>query len=149
MSARVSSKHWTDELGNLQQGVNAMIAEVEHRTKENAQAEKALRDSEQRFRSMFSAMSEGVALYQVLTDRDGRVEDYIVLDVNPAYEQFAGAPRDELLGRRGSQLFDTRSPPFLDLYEHVLATGRPALVEREIERMGRHFLISVFSPQER
>ncbi len=148
LSARLSSKHWVDELGQLQQSVNAMIAEVERRTLESEQAAKALRHSEQRFRSMFSAMSEGVALHQVLIGRDGRVEDYIVLDVNPAYEQFTGAPRDELLGRRGSELSNTRSPLFLDLYEQVLATGRPALVEREIEPMGRHFLISVFSPQE-
>ena len=148
LSARLSSKRWVDELGQLQQSVNAMIAEVERRTLESEQAAEALRQSEQRFRSMFSAMSEGVALHQVLIGRDGRVEDYIVLDVNPTYERFAGARRDELLGRRGSELYQTGFPPFLDLYERVLATGQPALVERKIEPMGRHFLISVFSPQE-
>ena len=49
----------------------------------------ALRESEERFRSLFESMEEGVVLHELIYD-DGRPVDYRILDANPAFEHQTG-----------------------------------------------------------
>ena len=58
-------------------------------------AERALRDSEERFRVLFSAAPDALLIHE----QDGRV-----LDANRAAEELFGLPRKELLSRRMDQL---------------------------------------------
>jgi PAS domain S-box-containing protein len=57
--------------------------------------EAQLRESEERLRSLFFAMAEGL----VVQEADGRV-----IDVNPAAEQILGLSRDEMLGRTSADV---------------------------------------------
>ncbi len=146
LTARLASKTWSDELGDLQHSVNAMIAEVENRTQERQAAEAALRKSEKRFREMFEAMTEGVALHELVTDGQGTAVDYVILDVNPAYEHQHGLARHEVVGRHATEVFDLPTPPHLDVYAGVAATGQPIHFEHYLARLDKHFMISAFSP---
>ncbi|MBN1916806.1 MAG: PAS domain S-box protein [Verrucomicrobia bacterium] len=113
---------------------------------ERLRAEEALRRSEERFRGMFAAMTEGVALHEVVSGDDGSAVDYVVLDINPAFETLAGVTRAQVLGKRGSELFSSGAPPFLDLYHQMIATQRSVFVEQYIEPLGKHCMASVFAP---
>jgi signal transduction histidine kinase/HAMP domain-containing protein len=53
LEARIHPIPIQDEIGRLQAGVNAMSARIQARTIEQQQAEKALRESEMRYRSLF------------------------------------------------------------------------------------------------
>ena len=53
---------------------------------ERKRAEKALRESEESYRMLFTNMTEAFLLGEVICDRDGEPCDYICLDANPAYE---------------------------------------------------------------
>ena len=55
-------------------------------------------------------MVEGFALHEVIRDQDGRPTDYRILDVNPMYEEFIGLRRNELIGKRLSDLDATGLP---------------------------------------
>ncbi len=147
LRARLTSKAWSDELGELQQSVNAMIAQVERRTEERRAAEAALRTSERRFREMFETMTEAVALFEIIYDEQGTAIDYVVLNVNPAHERIEGVARTAVVGRRASELCG-RTPPDLELYARVAATGQPHEFERHDEQQNRDFAVSVFSPGE-
>jgi PAS domain S-box-containing protein len=146
LTARLASKTWSDELGDLQGSVNAMIVEVEKRTREHQAAEAALRKSEKRFREMFEAMTEGVALHELVTDEHGDAIDYVILDVNPAYEQQHGVARHDVVGKQFTEAFDLDAPPHLDAYVNVAATGEPIHFEHFVEQLDKHFLVSAFSP---
>ncbi len=108
--------------------------------------EKALRESELRFHSLFKSMAEGVALHKIIYDEKGMPSDYLIVDANPAYESHTGIARKDAIGSKASQLYGMGRPPFIDVYERVAATGQPVHFETVFEPMNRHFRISVFSP---
>jgi diguanylate cyclase (GGDEF)-like protein/PAS domain S-box-containing protein len=110
------------------------------------QAEAALQDSEQRYRSLYSTMKEGVALHEIERDADGVPVDYVVLDVNPAYERILGMTRDDVIGARGSQVYGIGDPPYLDGFAEVVRTGEPMTFETEFR--GRQMYISVVRPSD-
>jgi len=60
-------------------------------------------------------MAEGLADHQVVY-QDGKAVDYVITDVNPAFEQITGLPRMDSVGRKASELYGTGSPPYLDIY---------------------------------
>ena len=91
---------------------------------ERRTAEEALRGSEERLRALYVTMSEGLANHEVVY-REGEAVDYIITDVNPAFERITGLTRNEVLGRKASELYGTGSPPYLEIYAKVAAGGSP------------------------
>ena len=122
---------------------DSCVAVVEDVTARKA-AEDALRRSEGRFRGLFEAMTEGVALHEILRDEGGEPVDYRLVEVNPAYSTHTGIPQAEAVGRRASELYGTGRAPYLDVYARVVATSQPTRFEIHFAPMDRHFRISAF-----
>ena len=114
---------------------------------ERKQAERALRESEERFHSLYSSMSEGVCLHEIVYDESGNPADYRILDVNPAYQSITGIRKQKALGRKASDIYGTGLPPYLEVYANVALSGEPTSFETCFTSMKRHFSISAFSPQ--
>ena len=49
-------------------------------------AEVELQESEKKYHSLYSSMSEGVAIHEIIYNSQHEAVDYIILDINPAYE---------------------------------------------------------------
>ncbi len=113
---------------------------------ESARAEEALRASEARFRTLFESMTEGVALHELVRDASGTPVDYVVTNVNPAYERHTGIRPADAIGRRASDLYGAGEPPYLPVFARVATTGEADRLEVYFEPMGRYFRILVFSP---
>ena len=107
-------------------------------------AVEALRQSEHKFHSLYSAMTEGVALHELVFDAQGKAVDYRLLDANPAFETILGIPRQTAVGRCASEIFGR--VPFLDQYAEVALTGKPLRFQPGYAPMAKVFSISVFSP---
>jgi PAS domain S-box-containing protein len=104
------------------------------------------RESEDRFRSLFAAMSEGMALHQVVFNASGRPADYRILDVNPAFEQQTGIKRGAVIGKLGTEAYGTPEAPYLDVYARVAKTRQPTSFESDFAPLGKRFRITVISP---
>ena len=122
---------------------------LKKRMLERDRAEEELIKSEEKFRDLFMSMNEGVALHEVIYDKQGRPIDYKILDVNRSYESVAGLKREVAIGSTASQLYGTGEPPYLEVFAEVAATGISAKFETYFEPMDKHFSISVFSPGQR
>jgi PAS domain S-box-containing protein len=109
-------------------------------------AENALKESETRYRTLFSYMREGVALHKILYNENGEPEDYMVTDVNFAFESITGISREKAIGAKGSELYGTGEAPFLEEYAQVADSG--SFWKRDIywRKMRKHFSVSAFSP---
>ena len=53
-------------------------------------AEQALQASEELYRGLFNSIDEGFAIIEMIFDADHRPVDYLILEVNPGFEQQCG-----------------------------------------------------------
>jgi PAS domain S-box-containing protein len=113
---------------------------------ERRQAQVALRESEEKYRRIFSRMAEGNALHEIVYDTSGTPVDYRILDVNPAFEQITGLKKETVIGKTSREAYRVDIPPFLDTYARVVATGKPEEFEVFFEPMKKNFAISAYSP---
>ncbi|MDD4137539.1 MAG: PAS domain S-box protein, partial [Methanoregula sp.] len=68
---------------------------------ERKRAEKALIESEERFRDLFNNMSAGVVIYEATPDG----KDFIIRDINQAVETIEKVKKDEIIGRSVLEVF--------------------------------------------
>ena len=121
-----------------------VVADVRDITERN-KVEAELHASEEKYRSLNTSMTEGMALHELVCDAAGQPVDYVLLDANPAFEKLTGRSRAAVIGRRASEIYGGEAP-FLDIYAGVAITGRPVNFESAYEPMQKTFAISVFSP---
>ncbi|HHX64272.1 MAG TPA: PAS domain-containing protein [Chloroflexi bacterium] len=88
--------------------------------------DQALRESEERYRSLFNNISEGFGLITILRDEQGRPYDFRCLEANPALGEFMGRSPQELTTHTWYELFPNTSPDWLQQFAHVEETGEPA-----------------------
>lgn len=105
---------------------------------ERKAAEEKLRDSEERYRTLYSTMLEGVAQYRMHYDAQGLACDYEIVDINPAYEHIIGINRQQAIGRMASTIYpqENGKAACLDTFEHVITSGIPANFEFEFKELG-------------
>lgn len=111
-----------------------------------AQSEARLRESEARYRALFSSMTEGFALHEILCNSAGRPIDYRFLDVNPAFERLTGLARDQLIGHTMREVLPTESVEWVEIYGAVALSGKPAHFERIAESIGRYYDVYAYQP---
>ena len=91
--------------------------------------------------------SEGVAIHSILFDKEDNAVDYIIQDVNPSYEEILGLKKEDVIGKKSTEIYETINPPYLDVYSFVAKTSNPKTFETYFEPMNKYFRISVTSPE--
>jgi PAS domain S-box-containing protein len=112
---------------------------------ENKIIQSALQRSEKKFSALYSSMIEGVVLYDIVYDSSGKAVDYVITDVNPSYQEITGLSKNQVVGKKTSELYGTGEPPYLNVYAKVASSGKPTTFETYFPPMKKHFSISVFS----
>ena len=111
------------------------------------EAEKALRESERRYRSLFENMLSGYAYCKMLFD-DGSPHDFTYIEVNGAFEKLTGLMN--VVGKKVSDVIPgirESNPELLQIYGRVAQTGTPERFETYVEPLGQWFSVSVYSPE--
>ena len=116
---------------------------------ERRKIEAALRESEQRYRSLFNGMTEGFALHEIVCNGEGKPIDYRFLDVNPAFERLTGLGRDTVLGRLVTELLPDEDPAWVETYGRVALTGEPAHFDNYSPVLRRHYDVFAYRPAPR
>lgn len=117
-----------------------LVREVAERTwaaVERARAEVALRESEEKYRSLFNSIDEGFCVVEVLFDEQGKAVDYRFLEVNPMVERLVGLPC--AVGRTARELLPGLEAFWIETYGRVAQTGEAARVEHYAEPLDRWF----------
>ncbi len=89
---------------------------------ERMNAEHKLKESEERYKTLFDNINNGVAVYKAVNDG----EDFVFTDFNKAGELIDGIKRSELIGNRVTKMFPMiKEFKLLDVFKKVWKTGHP------------------------
>ena len=111
---------------------------------ETKKVDMALQKSEERFRSLYANMIEGVALHKFVYNKQGIPEDYVVIEVNPSFERNLGISKDSIIGKTSRVAYGVSKPPFFDIYRQVVLTGKAFIFETFFQPLDKYFSISVY-----
>lgn len=112
---------------------------------ERKKSEEALKESENKYRSLFSEMNEGFALHEVLYGADNKAVNYKIVNVNSSFEKMIGKKAEEAIGALATELYGVETAPYLDIYSRVAETGEHQMFQTYFEPFDQYFQISVFS----
>jgi PAS domain S-box-containing protein len=133
-----SARLFRDADGNIMY-YEGMVEDITSRK----HAEEALRQSEIRFRNLYSNMGEGVCLQKLVFDHVGRAVDYKIVSVNKQYETILNLNHEDVVGKLATEVYGTTIPPYLSEYQDVVSSGTPYTFESYYAPLNKHFLISV------
>jgi signal transduction histidine kinase/CheY-like chemotaxis protein len=103
---------------------------------------KDLRDSAERYHSLFESIDAGFCIIDVLFDSTGKPCDYRFVEVNPAFLGHTGLA--DPVGRLISELVPGHDQHWFDIYGRIALTGEPARFEDNAAAMGRWFDVYAF-----
>lgn len=101
-----------------------------------------------RLELLFNHMLEGYAYCRMLFDENGKPEDLIYLDVNPAFSRLTGL--EDVVNRRITEVIPgikEDNPEVLETYGRVVLTGETEEFETFVAGLGVLLKIVAFRPE--
>lgn len=126
-----------DEQGNYT-GSLAGIADITAYKR----AEQALRESEEKYRTLFESIDEGFGTVEVLFDENEKPLDCRLLIVNPAFERQTGI--SNAAGRRMQEIAPLHKERCLEIYAKIALTGEPIRFEDVSEDLHHYYDVYAF-----
>ncbi len=114
---------------------------------ERALAEKALRESEEKFRKVIESSPVGIYMYQL--EEDGRL---IFVDANPATDKILGVDNKQFCGKALEEAFPSLADTYIpDLYRQICESGEQISGEHvyyEDDRIQGIFEVNAFQTEQ-
>jgi diguanylate cyclase (GGDEF)-like protein/PAS domain S-box-containing protein len=96
--------------------------------------------------SFFNSMCEGVLLTKVIFDKEDNPIDYIFLEANSAFADITGLDKNDIIGKRASEVYPSIDPFWLKAFDQVASGGKNLEFEHYFKELDKYFKVSTFSP---
>ena len=106
------------------------------------QAQERMRESEERYRTLFNTLIEGFCIIEVIFDAENRPVDYLFLEINEAFEGQTGLKNAR--GRLMRDLAPEHEAHWFEIYGKVALTGQPASFVNEARALGRWYEVNAY-----
>ena len=117
---------------------------------EKKKAEEALKESEEKYRSLFENMINGYAYCRMIFDEKDEPVDFIYLEINDAFEKLTGLKREAVVRRKVSEAIPgirEANPEIFEIYGRVARTGKAESFELFFKPLSIWLHISVYGPK--
>lgn len=108
--------------------------------------EKALKESEQKYRMLFNRMKSPFAIMEVICSQQIQFYDGYILEVNPSFEDLTGLHANALEGRTITEIFPLTYAIFQDLISKVSNSAQPEKFEIYVPDIGKYLEGMFFIP---
>ncbi len=85
-------------------------------------SKKKIKESEEKYKSLFTSMDQGFCIVEVLFDANNEATDYKFLEVNPLFEAHSGISAAE--GKTITELVPNIEKRWIEIYGNVAKTGK-------------------------
>ncbi|TRX72059.1 transporter substrate-binding protein [Carboxylicivirga sp. M1479] len=136
-----------EELHEKNNELLAAEEELRANTEELFLKNKQIVQSEDRYRALFENMNEAFSVHKVITNDAGVVVDFVNIEINSAYERYAGRSRDVLIGESYCQAPQPFDQEYLDVVGQVATSGIGISMVRQATFNNRYYEANIFSPQ--
>ncbi|MFQ5975368.1 MAG: PAS domain S-box protein [Candidatus Hydrothermarchaeales archaeon] len=128
------------------QGAIRLVSDITERKK----AEEVLIESEEKYRSLFSHMTNAFAYHKMVFDNKNRPVDYVFLEVNDAFEKNTGLKREDVIGKKVTEIIPgikDVEPDLISIYGKVALTKEDTRFDLYFEPFDRWYSVSAYSPE--
>jgi len=113
------------------------------------EVETALQESNEKFRLLYSSMSQGLALHEIITDDQNNPVDYRFLSMNESFERLTGFKAEDVIGKTVLDVLPNTEDFWIQSYGRVALTGKPERFENYAAALGRYFSVTAYCPKQR
>lgn len=114
------------------------------------EANRQVRESEEKYRRLFDSIDEGFCVIEVLFDDANNPVDYRFLEVNPVFEKQTGI--SNAVGRRMREIAPAHEEHWFQIYGQIALRGQARRFEKPAHALGRFYDVYAFRlgrPEER
>lgn len=115
-----------------------------HKEKEQGVAEM----TQELISAIFEQAPFGYAFHRLVLNERSKPEDYVFLDVNPAFEQMTRLKRKDIIGKGVTEVIPgirSGNMDWVALYGQMVATGRKEQFTQYAEPLGRWYKVTAFA----
>ncbi len=105
-------------------------------------ANRQVRESEEKYRTLFDSIDQGFCVVEVLFDDADNVLDYRFLEVNRVFEKQTGI--SNAVGRRMREIAPAHEEHWFQIYGQIALTGEPRRFENPAHALGRFYDVYAF-----
>jgi len=116
------------------------------------EAKKALKQSEQKYHSLFNNMSAAFAYHRAIYDENGKPIDYIFLEVNSHFEKIIGLKRKDIIGKKVTDVLpgiENDPANWIERYGEVARKDEQIEFEDYSEPLQRWYYVTAYSPKKK
>ncbi len=114
---------------------------------ESLKHQREVQESEEKFRLIYSTMSQGLGIHEVITDETGVPIDYRCLDMNDSYLKMFNYKREDIIGKRVKEFAPALEDKWIKLFGYVALTGESQYFEGYSTAAGMYLATYSYSPK--
>lgn len=106
-------------------------------------------NKEEEYKNLFRNMMSGFALHKIITNEAGKPVDYVFLDVNDAFEEIVGLKKEDILGKRVTEVLpgtENETADWIGKYGKVALNGDNIRFENYSSLIKKWFHVSAYAP---
>lgn len=130
------------EVSLLAEGMNRMIGTL-------GQRDRALKEVEAKYKTLFNKMLDGVALQEVVYDAYGEPADFRFIAANPSFARLLGIDEQEIVGHTMLEVLAGEESHWVECYKQVEKTGEPVTFEHQIRKSSKYLEVTAFKSGQR